>query len=255
MFSFPRDQERRNIWCDLSNRGGGWAPNNYSVLCQVKKSINQKKKKPLTNLNKFQDHFNDDDLEIRNGGVIRLKSNAVPTHFKIIGKSSQRKIPKMIQLPPEKKSSLIKILKPEELNINAMQIVINNPVEKRKSPDIKLMKLKRSSQVKTYSQNIRPNSALNRIVIKKEVVAPSLKIVDQKTPQEYIKSLVASIVDLQSKLEQTEALNSQMNSDLAQYVKVAEELSKSEAFYRNKYKSLRAKMKLDNVSDISDDDE
>lgn len=157
----------------------------------------------------------------------------------------------MIQLPPEKKSSLIKILKPEELNINAMQIVINNPVEKRKSPDIKLMKLKRSSQVKTYSQNIRPNSALNRIVIKKEVVAPSLKIVDQKTPQEYIKSLVASIVDLQSKLEQTEALNSQMNSDLAQYVKVAEELSKSEAFYRNKYKSLRAKMKLD----ISDDDE
>lgn len=161
----------------------------------------------------------------------------------------------MIQLPPEKKSSLIKILKPEELNINAMQIVINNPVEKRKSPDIKLMKLKRSSQVKTYSQNIRPNSALNRIVIKKEVVAPSLKIVDQKTPQEYIKSLVASIVDLQSKLEQTEALNSQMNSDLAQYVKVAEELSKSEAFYRNKYKSLRAKMKLDNVSDISDDDE
>lgn len=161
----------------------------------------------------------------------------------------------MIQLPPEKKSSLIKILKPEELNINAMRIVINNPVEKRKSPDIKLMKLKRSSQVKTYSQNIRPNSALNRIVIKKEVVAPSLKIVDQKTPQEYIKSLVASIVDLQSKLEQTEALNSQMNSDLAQYVKVAEELSKSEAFYRNKYKSLRAKMKLDNVSDISDDDE
>lgn len=65
---------------------------------------------------------------------------------------------------------------------------------------------------------------------------------------------MASIVDLQSKLEQTEALNSQMNSDLTQYVKVAEELSKSEAFYRNKYKSLRAKMKLGNFSDISDDD-
>lgn len=35
MFSFPRDVVRRQIWSELTNRGGGWVPNNYSVLCQV----------------------------------------------------------------------------------------------------------------------------------------------------------------------------------------------------------------------------
>lgn len=163
-----------------------------------------------------------------------------------MNETSHKKIPKIIKISPENKSTKIKILKPEELNLNAMQIII----EKRKLPEIKLIKLKRTNNVKTYSQNIRPNSALNKIEIKKE----EIKIIDQKTPQEYIKTLVTSIVDLQSKLEQTEGLNRQMNSDLAQYVKVAEELSKSEAFYRYKYESLKAKIKLNNISDILDDD-
>lgn len=130
-----------------------------------------------------------------------------------------------------------------------MEIIIDKQ-KLPKLPEIKLIKLKRSINVKTYSQNIRPNSSLMKTIVKKD----ELKIVDHETPQEYIKTLVTSIVNLQSKLEQTEALNRQMNSDLAQYVKVAEELSKSEAFYRYKYESLRAKIKLNNISDISDDD-
>lgn len=151
----------------------------------------------------------------------------------------------------------IKILKPEELN--AMQKIGRHQnnlrdsiIEMRKSQ--KRLTLKRSSDVKTYSQSIRPNSDLifNKTLIKKEV--PPLKIVDQEKPDEYIQTLVTTIVDLQGKLEHTEALNRQMNLDLAQYVKVAEELSRSEAFYREKYKNLRAKVKLENYSDNSDND-